>query len=106
MRSSFHLMQVSRRQPPQGFNGCTGADEPWRGSLSDRVLNLLHPSNSAGDGSLRSRLWPLQRVRSVQHATVSPATIIARAHLHCCRTFVPAQMGTLHLLDRQTLTIT
>jgi hypothetical protein len=55
-RSSFHLMQVSRRQPPQVFNGCTGADEPWRRSLSDRVLKPLHPSNGADDGSLRSRL--------------------------------------------------
>jgi hypothetical protein len=33
----LHLMQVSR-QPPQGFNGCTVGSEPWRASLSDRVL--------------------------------------------------------------------
>src|SRR5215471_14700717 len=38
MRSSFHLMQVSRRQPPQGFNGGTVGSELWRGSLSDRIL--------------------------------------------------------------------
>jgi hypothetical protein len=30
-------MQVSRRQPP-GFNGCTVGSEPWRRSLSDRIL--------------------------------------------------------------------
>jgi hypothetical protein len=67
MRSSFHLMQVSRRQPPQGFNGCTGADEPWRGSLNDRILITV------------------KRCAACQ---------IARTHLHRCRTFVPAQMCT------------
>ena len=34
--SVLRLMQVSRRA--QGLNGCTGADEPRRGSLSDRTL--------------------------------------------------------------------
>ena len=31
-------------------------------SLSDRVLKPLHPSDSANDGSPRSRFRPLQRV--------------------------------------------
>ena len=38
-----------------GMTVRTVGSEPRRGSLSDRVLKPLHPSN-AGDGSLRSRL--------------------------------------------------
>jgi hypothetical protein len=41
--SSFHLMQVSRRQPPRGFNRCTVGSEPRRASLSDRILIAVKP---------------------------------------------------------------
>jgi hypothetical protein len=44
--------------------------ERRRGSLSDRILKPLHPSNSAGDGALRSLLTAAVRM-SVERATVS-----------------------------------
>ena len=51
--SSLHPMQGRAR-----LKGVTVGrlETATRRGLSDRVLKPLHPSNSAGDGSLRSRL--------------------------------------------------
>jgi hypothetical protein len=58
--------------------------ERRRGSLSDRILKPLHPSNSAGDGALRSLLTAAVRV-SVERATVSPTREKCRPHPHMDR---------------------
>ena|SRR6266487_540556 len=75
--SSLHLMQEFAR-----LKGVTVGrlETATRRGLSDRVLKPLHPSNSAGDGSL-------QRVRrvSVDRATVSPAREKCRPHPHMDR---------------------
>ena len=51
--SSLHLMQSCAR-----LKGVTVGrlETATRRGLSDRILEPLHPSDSAGDGSLRSRL--------------------------------------------------
>jgi hypothetical protein len=59
-RSGF---PVSARLPKTGGSRLKGMTVRTIGSeLSDRAVKPLHPSDSASDGSPRSRFWPLQRV--------------------------------------------